>query len=120
MTAYSHNGDAELMRSLGLATAFGRDWTNLGIVTVEEAEPEGEFGPRPAALIEVEASAMPAQFWRFTIVRPRDDAETVGGKVRGVYAPMERFILSTGSGGFGDYWPMAQAVARNMATVERV
>jgi len=119
--AYRHNGDQEAMEELGLRTAgFARDWTALGTVVVHAAEPEGEYGPRPAATIDVEVSAMPAMFWRFTITRPHDGAETVDGKVRGIYEPLERFVMKTGSGGFTTYWPIAKMIAENMLTVEPI
>lgn len=118
--AYEHNGDRALMESLGLRTTdFGRGWTDLGIVTVQEAEPDGEYGSRPAATVKVEVSAMPAQFWRFTVSRPRDDAETLpDGTVRGIYEPIEVRIITTGSGSFGTYWPMAKLMAEHCLSVE--
>jgi hypothetical protein len=117
--AYTHNGDHELLESLGLRTwNFERAWTPLGTVVVQDAEPDGEYGPRPATTVDVAVSALPAQFWRFTITRPRDDCETVNGKVRGIYTPLEHFVMTTGSGAFGTYWPMAKALAKHMINVE--
>jgi hypothetical protein len=118
--AYEYNGDKALMEQLGLRTwNFERKWTDLGTVTVQEAEPDGEYGPRPAATVKVEVSALPAQFFRFTVTRPRDESEVVDGKVRGIYEPLERFVLRTGSGGFSKFWPMAKAVAEDMLTIDR-
>lgn len=117
--AYSH--DRDLMLSLGLQVdGFAREWTHLGTVTVHPANPDGEYGPKPGTTIEVEVSAFPAHFWRFTITRPRDEAKVVNGKVVGVYTPVERFVMTTGSGGFKDYWNMAMAVAENRVNVERM
>lgn len=119
-SAYTHNGDHDLLASLGLKTDdFGREWTPLGTVVVQEAEPNGEFGPRPAATVDVEVSALPAQWWRFTISRPRDDSETVDGEVRGIYEPLERFVMTTASGGFTTYWPIAKLIAEHMLYIER-
>jgi hypothetical protein len=119
MRAYSW--DEPLMRVLGLrTTGFEREWTDLGTVTVEEAEPEGEYGPRPAATVKVEVLALPAQFWRFTVTRPRDEAETVDGEVRGIYEPVEIRVITTGSGSFSEYWPSARLVASHCLNVEVV
>ena len=117
--------DRALLESLGLKVdGFGRDWTDLGTVEVREADTENEYdcltGPRPAATVKVEVSAMPAQFFRFTITRPQDfvmdDAEAPRG-FRAVYEPVEVFEMSTGSGNFSAYWPMAKAIAENMLSV---
>ena len=115
----AYGKDAEALRLLGLKTnGFGRDWTDLGTVVVEEADPDGEYGPRPAATVKVEVSSMPVLFWRFTITRPRDESTTVDGKVVGVYEPLEKFVMSTGSGTFCEYYPMAEMVAMNMVGLE--
>lgn len=74
--AYYHNGDWDLMRSLGLQTNFNREMTNVG--TVELAY----------TTVKVEVAALPAQFFRFTVVGPT-------GRTT---------VVRTGSGGFGDYW----------------
>lgn len=113
--------DVALMQQLGLRTDnFGRDWTHLGTVTVDEAEPEDRFGPRPASTVRVEVAALPAQFWRFTVTRPRDECETVDGEVRGIYEPVEVRVITTGSGRFGEYWPVARMVAQHVLSVEVV
>lgn len=99
--AYTHNGDAGLLASLGLqVTGFGRDWTDLGTVTLAEAT------------VKVEVSAMPAQFWRFTIDRPKDTADSP--------APREQVVVETGSGSFADYWPTAEGVAQNVIQIREV
>jgi hypothetical protein len=134
--AYTHNGDRDLLLSLGLkADNFGRDWTDLGTVIVSEAEPDGEFGPKPASTIKVEVSAYPAQFWRFTITTPRDECEDIPDDAppqpheqgnsaykrwRAVYEPVEVYRVRTGSGGFSRYWPMAREIAEHMVIVERL
>ena len=126
--AYRHNGDHELLESLGLRTwNFGREWTNLGTVIVREAETANEYhcatGPRPATSVRVEVSAIPAQFWRFTITRPRDetvDDASVEYGFRSVYEPVEVFEITTGSGGFGGYWDIARAVAEHMVDIKAV
>lgn len=117
--AYEHNGDRALLESLGLRTTnFQRKWTELGTVVVREADPLHCFGPHPETTIKVEVLACPAQFWRFTIIRPKDDAETIDGKVRGIYFPLERQVINTGSGSFVDYWPIAKLVAEHMFDIE--
>lgn len=131
--AYEHNGDRVLLESLGLrTTGFGRDFTDLGTVVLEEAKEQTYGNPEetkvcPATTIKVEVGALPAQFWRFTITRPRDEVEELPGKDergrdrwRSVCEPAEVFVMTTGSGGFGTYWPMAKLIARHMADVERV
>lgn len=124
--AYEHNGDLALLQELGISTGpFGREWTDLGTVTVQEAETTNEYhcrtGPRPAAVVKVEVVAYPAQFWRFTVTRPRDETENdpeAPNGFRSVYEPVEVFEITTGSGGFSDYWPIAKAVAQNMVNVK--
>lgn len=117
MNAYER--DRALMESLGLTTSgFERGWTDLGTVTVQEAEPDGEYGPRPASTVRVEVCAMPAQFWRFTVTRPKDGAETLpDGTVVGVYEPLEVREVTTGSGAFSTYWPVAKRLAEHMLDV---
>lgn len=120
MTTDAYESDRALLESLGLRTQdFGRDWTDLGTVTVEEAEPRNEYGPRPAATVRVEVAALPAQFWRFTVTRPRDESETLpDGRVRGIYEPVETRVVTTGSGNFGEYWPAAKMIAQHVLDVE--
>jgi hypothetical protein len=122
--AYKHNGDDELLRKLGLLTSAHRraedGFIDLGTVTVAEGKDE-EYGARkPPATVRVEVASMPAQFWRFTVERPRDATEELGGgKWRAVYEPVERFVVRTGSGGFGEFWPLAERLALHWFTVER-
>lgn len=133
-SAYEHNGDRVLLESLGLrVTGFRRDWTDLGTVTLREAEPDGEFGPRPATTIKVEVEAFPAMIWRFTITRPRDETEEIPddappvpyeqaradgtNRWRAIYEPVEVFEMRTGSGGFSTYWPTAKQIAEHMVDV---
>ena len=105
-SAYRHNGDHELLGSLGLRQhGFDRDWTALGTVTL----PNG--AKTPAATVEVEVCALPAQFWRFTITRPRWDEDSDSYHT-------ERSVMTTGSGGFSDFWPHAKLIAENMVRVE--
>lgn len=115
----AYDADLKALADLGLRTTdFDYVWTDLGTVTVQEAEPDGEYGPRPAATVKVEVSAMPAQFWRFTVTRPRDEADTLpGGRVVGVYEPVQVRVVTTGSGRFTDYWPVARMLAENMLEV---
>ncbi len=119
--AYKHNGDEDKLRSLGLRTTnFGRAWTDLGTVTVEEAEPDGDFGPRPAATVRVEVMALPSMGWRFTIVRPREEVEDLGGGAwRAVYEPCETIVFETGSGGFVGFWPTAELMATHMIEIKQ-
>jgi hypothetical protein len=91
---YSHNGDSRLAKKLGLAdeSKWRRtegSWIELGTVTVD-------LSPAEAATVRVEVAPMPAQFWRFSIIRPGGD----------------KINLSTGSGGLGKYWPAAHVFAR--------
>lgn len=136
MSAYTN--DKPLLRELGLDEKWEGEpgtgpglasmrstngYVDLGTVTVEEAEPDGEYGPRPATTIKVEVSAMPAQFYRFTVTRPRSDSEwvEVGGERKLItnYEPMETLVIGTGSGTFSEYWPMAANVAQRCFEVDR-
>jgi hypothetical protein len=79
----AYQWDWQLMRGLGLRTNFDRDWTDVGTIEVVYTT------------VKVEVSALPAQFCRFTITR--SDGEVV--------------TVSTGSGGFGRYWPLVEQYA---------
>jgi len=93
--------DLPLARRLGLnlTVDFARKWTTLGEVLVADNDAE----------IKIEACAMPAQFWRFTVRREDEDE---GGT--------ETLLVKTGSGSLRKYWPMAEAIASNMLDVEVV
>lgn len=108
--AYRHNGDHDLMTSLGLRTSgFGRDWTDLGTVTLDSQREE-----RPDTTIKVEVTAVPAQFFRFTITRPNEDNCENGGM------PLEVFEITTGSGSFGEYYEVALLVAGDRLNVKEI
>jgi hypothetical protein len=94
----AYDVDRDLMLELGLKTNFNRDWTDVGTVTIGNST------------VKVEVAAMPAQFFRFTIRRP----------VEGKSDVYERFVMSTGSGSFGEYWPAAKHLALNCLDVERL
>lgn len=112
-SAYTHNGDRDFMEALGLKVdGFVNDWTDLGTIILYEAD-----GPCPATTVRVEVSAHPAQFWRFTILRSRDESVTIDGRVVGIYEPRERIVLETGSGGFQDYWGTVTLFANDMLNV---
>lgn len=95
--AYTHDGSWELMRSLGLKTNFDREWTDVGTVVLDEdwkwgpytaqRNERGRFISRPR--VKVEVSAVPAQFYRFTISR-----------VSEIDGAREVFEMRTGSGSF--------------------
>lgn len=105
----AYDKDRTLLQGLGLLTTFGgREFTDIGTVTVHDANPD--VG-RPATTVKVEVGCLPAQFWRFTVVRPRDAEE---------YLPMETLVIGTGSGTFSDYWPAVLLVANHMFYVEEV
>ncbi len=100
--AYTHNGDETYMRSLGLKTyGFGRSHTYVGTVTIYEDEPEG---PR----VDCYVGAMPAQFFKFVVHRPNENAP----------GETETLTITTGSGSFQEYWPVAKMVAENMLDVQ--
>jgi hypothetical protein len=95
--AYTHNGDDQVLREMGLKTQ-GMDsgpWLDLGTVEVDDAT------------VRVQVASMPAQFWRLTIERES-----------GLDGKLERTVLETGSGSFQDYWPVARMVAENTLTVK--
>lgn len=124
--AYTHNGDRKLLQELGLAVfGFGVDWIDLGTVVLFEAEERTYGNPpetktAPATTVKVEVSCLPAQFWRFTVTRPRDQVDELGeGRWRTVYEPVEVFEITTGSGGFSGYWPGVKQIAGHCFEVER-
>lgn len=102
---YSHNGDDRLFKKLGLKTKGWKkhEWNDLGVVTVHEEDDE-RTPTIPASEVRVEVYACPAQFFRFTILRPQDES---------IPTPRERIVISTGSGGFRDYWPTAELLAQH-------
>lgn len=120
---YTHNGDDELIASLGLKTHDVSDkrWSDLGTVVLIEAE-DKHFetatppGPHhcPATTVKVEVCSMPAQFWRFTVTRPREELDDdLDGPWKPVYEPVEVYEVATGSGGFCDYWPAIKLLAEH-------
>jgi len=108
-SAYRHNGDLELLQSLGLKTHgwVHHKWTNLGTIKLDKNSDE----PKPK--IKVEVYACPAQFFRFTITRGNED------RYKHDYKPYETFVINTGSGGFSDYYGVALLIAQNMLTVKQ-
>lgn len=86
-----------------------REWTEVGTITRNDVDDEGQFD-EPAWSIKIEASALPAKFWRFTITRPRYLSESKSYE-------METLVLGTGSGKLVDYWPTALNFAWNMLSV---
>lgn len=126
--AYTHNGDAKLLASLGLRTTdFGREWTDLGTVEIYPRATENGYnaltGPCPATTVKVEVVAYPAQFWRFTVTRPRDevmDDEHAPYGFRAVYEPVQVYEISTGSGSFSGYWPAVKLIAEHMLEIKRL
>lgn len=94
---YTHNGDADLARELGLRdTIFPHgEWTDVGEVQVDRGR------------VQVEVIAFPAQFWRFTCTH---DSEGEG-------YPERTTVLRTGSGSFASYWPIAEKFAAGMVVV---
>lgn len=114
--AYTYNGDDKLLASLGLRTSgVGHRWIDLGTVEVVPASDSNPYdcltGPSPASTVKVEVHSMPSMFWRFTLTRPRDEVVDDPSAPRGwrsVYEPCEVYEMSTGSGGFGEYWPIAE------------
>jgi hypothetical protein len=125
-SAYEGNGDRKLLAELGLRThGFGRDWTDIGTVIHREAE-ETDHGLRPATEVKVEVSALPAQFWRFTILRPREEIEDLeeedenGRDWRCVYTPRQVIQFSTGSGSFSKYWEVAKLIAEHMIGIDHL
>ena len=124
--AYQHNGDYEQLLDLGLKTAVDeskavKGWAPLGTVVVEEGrEPEETdfqiVGSKPSTEVDVEVYSAPAQFWRFTIRRPEAEITrgAEGEKSHVAYGPRCVYVIQTGSGGFGEYWPSIRMVAGNM------
>lgn len=123
--AYTHNGDRELLRSLGLKTSAtgAGSWVELGTTIVHEAKTIETGRPKrtvdyPACTVTVEVAAYPAQFWRFTVSRYDEEIVEEDGDDWGVRLTEQRFVLRTGSGGFWRYWPVAEMVAQNLLDVE--
>lgn len=130
---HAYPKDQAVLLSLGLSThsGIGDDgWVDLGTVVVHRAENQTFGDPEetkicPATTVRVEVYSAPAQFWRFTVTRPRDEIEELGeadGRRlwRAVYEPVEVFEITTGSGSFSEYWPGVKLVAEHCFEVERV
>lgn len=103
--AEAYRGDIDLMENLGLdwQKPFRREWTDLGTVKLYDDE--------PLPTIKVEVSALPAQFFRFTVTRKADTVEP---------APNEVLVIRTGSGSLATYWPSVRHVAQNCFDVTTV
>lgn len=100
-TFYTHNGDLDLAKRLGLDTSLQfphAEWVELGTYEHRWA------GDKDVAYrVRVSVNAMPAQFWRFNIVPITTDGQFLE--------------VSTGSGGLSDYWPTIKNMAEGMITV---
>lgn len=121
--AYEFNGDRKLLESLGLkTTGFRRERTELGTVVLHEAEAEEEYkAVRPATEIRVAVTALPAQFWMFVILRPREFIKELSdGDWLPLYEPREEIEISTGSGSFGEYWPGVVKMAEHCFEVKHL
>lgn len=105
MAAYTHNGDHALLESLGLRADWDAEgeWVDLGTVVVQERS-----GHEIPATVKVEVYAAPAQFYRFTVVRPDEDDRRTA----------DTLTIRTGSGGFSTFWPTAKLVAENMIQID--
>lgn len=120
-SAYEFNGDRKLLESLGLkTTGFRRERTELGtVVLYEEQEEYGKL--RPATEIRVAVTALPAQFWTFVVLRPREFIKELPyGDWTPLYEPREEIEISTGSGSFGEYWPGIIKVADHSFEVKHL
>jgi hypothetical protein len=96
----AYPGDRELLDRLGLKTdgyPFS-EWMELGRVDFDNE-----------ATVDVFVLALPAQSWDFVITRPDEDGER-----------SESFKLSTGTGKFTEFWPMAAMLATNCVSVSRL
>ena len=105
----AYEEDAKLMASLGLKTTDwpAHEFVDLGTVVVHEEDTD-RTPPTPAAEVKVKVYACPAQFWRFTVLRPQDES---------IPTPRERIEITTGSGSFSQYWPTAKQMAENRMNV---
>lgn len=103
---YDHNGDRRLAKSLGLTNVDNWGWREGGWIYLGTATSDPDVNPGWA--IEVEVVAMPAQFWRFT-VRSFNDVEVAGEWEK----QLQVIRFSTGSGGLGEYYPVASMFATN-------
>jgi hypothetical protein len=93
-----YGGDRALLDRLGLLTdgyPFS-EWMRLGRVDFDND-----------AKITVFVLALPAQTWDFIITRPDEN----GGQPKS-------FKLSTGTGRFTEFWPLAAMLADNLVSVE--
>jgi hypothetical protein len=96
--------DASLAKSLGLRPLPLSMCSDFHLGTVRPFK-----SPERATIttIDVYVTAMPAQFWRFDIVRLCEDGDY-----------REELRLSTGSGRLSQYWPVALLFAEHMIDVK--
>jgi hypothetical protein len=91
----AYPGDRELLDRLGLKT-YGYPFSELMKL--------GQVVFDNEAKVDVFVLALPAQSWNFVITRPDE----------------ESFKLSTGTGKFTEFWPMAAMLATNCVSVSRL
>lgn len=99
--------DVILLDSLGLQA-----WTaKLGEETfVGAVQPFADHeAPDRRTVISIYVRAMPAQSYRFEILRCSENSDG-----------MEKLTMTTGTGSLGEYWETALALASNMLNVSAV
>jgi len=84
--ARTYKRDLPLFEKLRLTpfTDAPRGWSDVGVVETDRAS------------VKIEVSALPAQFWRFTITARIEDVQPG--------------VIRTGSGALSDYWPTVELV----------
>jgi hypothetical protein len=93
-----YDRDRALLEELGLDTMrmVGREWLDLGTAKVADAQ------------VKIEAIALPAMFFRFTITGLEDRVGSAG------------IVLKTGSGAIYNFWPIVKTFAENMIWAEPI
>lgn len=95
--------DAELWAELGLPRrAAANEWVDLGTVEHRPGGPDEKVW----AEIRIEACAMPARFWRFTIEGAIEDVHPI--------------TLETGSGTLSDFWPTVLLFAGGLLVAREI
>ncbi len=100
----THSDDLATLKSLGLDP--WKDVPHAEEILIGEVYPYpvDEEKPGRRTRIRCYVTCMPAQFFRFVIVRPNENGD---------HSDMEEVEVKTGSGSFSEYWKMAREVAGN-------
>lgn len=100
----TRSDDLATLKALGLQPWKDAPYAEEILIGEVHPYPVDEEKPGRRTRIRCYVTCMPAQFFRFVIVRPNENGE---------HPDMEEVEVKTGSGSFSEYWNIAREVAGN-------